>query len=925
MHASDMNEATGLHPTARPAEKREDIEFAEKDAGLRKDVHNLGIMVGELLREQGGATLFNVVEKARLASIGRREGDTEAGRELDAIINGLSADISRDFIRAFSTYFQVVNTAEQVHRIRRRRDYLKDTAIRQPGGIEESIFKLHDSGVQIETIEGLLRSLCIEPVFTPHPTEPTRRTILRKQQNIIRRLIDIQNPNLTPQERISCFEIIRADVTSIWQTEENPHEQRSVFDDLEHLLFYFTDIIYRALPAFYETLERSLNEAYGEKAENMPVPTMICFATWIGGDMDSRQEITARTIRETMARQRSLILDLYFRECQKLSEKLSQSTDRIKASDSFLNRIQHYTQSFPNAAGKIPLRHRNMPYRNFLRLVMERLQATHDDDSYPYESFEEFLDDIRLLETSLDTNKGRYAGLFGVRRLIRRIESFGFHFLTLDIRQDAIKNRSVVGRCLGEEGWLEQSAEYRTERIRKALHRNESPFITPDNESKRALAVFQTIAFCRRKHGKRAIGLYVVSMAHGIDDVLSVILMARWGDLSGKHGAVPLDIAPYFETVDDLTDCAANMRDLLEDPLYRDHLTRRDNRQTVMVSYSDSNKDGGLASARWSLQQAQSSLVDTLDAANMELTLFHGRGGTISRGGGKTHAAVLGSPPGAVHGRLRATEQGELVDAKYGVREIALRTLEQAVGSVALATAMPVKKQVAERDEWNMIMETVTTMARNRYQNLVYDSPDFYDYFRLATPVDVIEQMQYQAFGDAPTIPVDNEDLKNVPWDFSWTQSRHMLPGWYGLGTGLAHAINHHGIEKIQEMARSWYFFRALIADVETVLSKSDLNIANRYSELSGTLHEQFFPLMRTEFDLSVETVLSVKNQQVLLENNSTMRRSIRLRNPYVDPMSLLQVELLHRWREKGCAHDMLFDALTASVNGIARGLQDSG
>jgi len=925
MSANDQNEATGLHPTARPAEKREDIQFAEKDRGLRQDVHDLGSMVGELLKEQGGETLFSSVEMARRHAISRREGSSTAGDELRALIETIPDDIARDFIRAFSTYFQVVNTAEQVHRIRRRRDYLKDTSTRQPGGIEECVFRLRSENLEKEEIENLFQSLRIEPVFTAHAIEPTRRTILRKQQNIVRRLVEIQNPALTPQEQAACFESVRADVTAIWQTEETPHEDRSVFDELEHVLFYFTDVIYRAVPAFYETLERAVHDAYDDDGSEMVVPAIVRFASWIGGDMDSRPEINARTIRETMARQRSLILDLYYHECQELSGKLSQSTSRINVSTELLERTQVYREHFPNASGKVPPRHRDMPYRSFLRLVMERLQSTFDDDVYPYESAEELLNDVRLIATSLSENLGQNAGLFSVRRLIRRIETFGFHFLTLDIRQDAVRNRSVVGRCLGEDDWLKETSGYRTQRICRALERNESPVIELDNESRRALAIFQTIAFCRRKYGNESVGPYIVSMAHGVDDVLSVILLARWGDLRRKSDAVPLDIAPYFETVDDLTDCASQMESLFENPVYRNHLRHRYNRQTIMVSYSDSNRDSGLASARWSLKQAQSSLVDVLEKAEIELILFHGRGGTISRGGGKTHAAVLGSPAGAVKGRLRATEQGELVHAKYGVRGIALRTLEQAVGSVALATALPRKKEPSEDAEWQEIMEAITTVGRDQYQSLVYDSLNFYTYFRHATPVDVIESMRSMDV-DAPR-PVEGSeiDLKNVPWDFAWTQSRHMLPGWYGFGTGLASAISNYGLSALQDMVTRWDFFNALLSDVETVLAKSDLNIAKRYSILAGDLHDEFFPVMQAEFRLSVEKILQIRNQQVLLEKNNTLRRSIRLRNPYVDPMSLLQVELLQRWRAEERTDETLLEALIASVNGISRGLQDSG
>jgi phosphoenolpyruvate carboxylase len=924
MSAWNPKDLTGLHPTSRPSEKRQDIQFAEKDAALRRDVHELGVVVGELLKEQCGAELYDAVEAARQAAIDRREGDTAAGRRLDELVRSLSVRAARDFIRGFSTYFQVVNTAEQVHRLRRRREYLRDASIRQPGGIEETIFKLRESGFDAAGMQKLLASLRVVPVFTAHPTAPTRRTILRKQQAIVRRLVDIQNPGLTPREVAADLDAIRTEVTTIWQTEEQPAAARTVFDELEHILFFLTDVIYRAVPRFYESVEDALRSAYGEAAADTEVPALVRFASWIGGDMDGNPEITARTIRETLGRQRLLILDLYYRDCRDVANKLSQGLSRVGVSPEIHERIRHYSGHFGRDMGEVPLRHREMPYRVLLRLIMARIKATHDDGSYPYESAEEFLSDIRLIAGSLAENKGVNAGLFAVRRLMRRVQTFGFHFVSLDLKQSALVIRGVVGRCLNEPDWISKTPAERAERIRAAIQRNESPRDDLDNESKRALSVFQAVAFCRRKHGRRSIGPFIVSMSHGVDDLLSVMLLARWGDLHGPAGSVPLDIVPLFETVEDLTNCHSTIRQLLQDPIYWEHLSHRRRRQIIMVGYSDSNKDGGLAAARWLLQQAQSSLVQVLDDAGVEFTLFHGRGGTISRGGGKTHAAVLGSPPGAVRGRLRAMEQGELVSVKYGVRGIALRTFEQATGAVALVTALPQQTAPKEGSLWHDTMDQLARTSRDHYKALVYDSPGFYQYFREATPVDVIERMQArQGLDLQPDATIEN--LHGVPWTFAWTQSRHILPGWYGLGTGLKAIVGQHGLDAIREMTRDWYFFRALLVDLELVLAKADLAIANRYSALAGPLHERFFPGIRDEFNLCVDQMLTLRDQQVLLENNNALRRSIRLRNPYVDPMSLLQVELLRRWRTSDRQDLELYSALVASINGIARGLQDSG
>ena len=485
-------------------------------------------------------------------------------------------------------------------------------------------------------------------------------------------------------------------------------------------------------------------------------------------------------------------------------------------------------------------------------------------------------------------------------------------------------HRRVVGEALGEAGWLEATSEYRAARLRAALERRESPREQLSSEGRRTLAVFQAIAYCRRKYGKRAIGPYIISMTHGPDDVLGVLLLARWGDLSTRTGTVPLDIVPLFETVEDLENSPRIMEQLFADEHYARHLKKRKSHQIIMVGYSDSNKDGGLASARWALQQAQAALVVSLDRAQVALTLFHGRGGTISRGGGKTHAAVLATPPGAVRGRLRVTEQGEMINAKYGLGGIALRTLEQALGSVLSVSG---SRAPAHADEarWHRIMGTIAEASREAYKTLVYDTPDFAEYFRCATPVDVIERMQIGSRPAARNASGEIADLRAIPWVFAWTQARFTLPGWYGIGTGLASAVEQYGVDQVRKMVHSWYFLKTLLADVEMVLAKSDLDIAVRYSALSGDLHQRLFPVIQAEFDLTTRLILELKEQGRLLEHDSTLRRAIRLRNPYVDPMSFLQIELLGQWRAGNRQADAVFQALLASINGIAHGLQSTG
>ena len=904
--------------------RRQDITFEDKDQALRDDVRTLGALVGELIEEQGGKELFEFVEDARLRAIRRREGTAIAGENLATLVGGLAPDHALQVIRSFSTYFQMANTAEKVHRIRRRREYLRDVSNYQPGGLEDTLFKLKAAGFGIDELGTLIGSLSIEPVFTAHPTEPTRRTILRKEQNIVRHLVDMLNPTMTPQEHHVALQNIRLLATTGWQTEEHPSAQMTVADELEHVLFFVTDVLYRAMPPFYEDIEAAVLHVYGEEGRRLEIPTIVNFASWVGGDMDGNPNVNAKTIRETLARQRSLILNLYYRECATVSAKLSQSSERAVFSQTLMDKIEEYRCVFQQAYHAVPARHRDMPYRVFLRLVQQRLQSTYDDDVFPYEGAAEFRNDIHLIAESLAANKGEHAGLFAVRRLLRRIDTFGFHLVTLDVRQDAEVHRSVVGECLGDDEWAERSPEDRAQRIVEAIESREGAPLNLSTQARKTIAVFQSIAACRRKYGQRAIGPFIISMTQGPDDILSVLLLAQWSELHNRRGEVPLDIAPLLETVDDLKKGPEILTALLSTRFYRDHLKTRGNRQTVMIGYSDSNKDGGLASARWALQNAEVTLVDCVQAQGIELTLFHGRGGTISRGGSKTHVAVLGAPPGTVNGRLRVTEQGEIINEKYGLRGIALRTLEQVTGSVALATALP-HHRGNDQPEWHGMMDVIADESRRAYRELVYETPGFYDYFRKATPIDLIERMRIGSRPSSRRTQAGIQDLRAIPWVFSWTQARFVLPGWYGFGSGLKKAAERFDDASFRDMFAEWYFMRALTADAEMVLSKADLGIAKLYSELAGDLHEQFFPVIEAEYKLTRDLILEYSEHEALLEGDVTLQRAIMLRNPYVDPMSLMQVDLLSRWRESGSEDPALLNALLASVNGIAQGLQNTG
>jgi len=904
---------------------RKGIFFPLKDAGLRDDVHTLGELVGEVLKDQCGQAVFDAVEGDRQAAIGRRQGEPEAAIQMVVRTQGRPPQEALELIRAFSAWFQVVNLAEKVHRVRRRRQYMNDSSTPQPGGLDECFGRLAARGMTLEQVIELLGRMSIEPVFTAHPTESTRRTLLRQQQRISRLLIGRLDPSQTPGEQRATIERVRTELTTGWQTASNSRDRLTVADEREHVLFFLVEVVYEVIPGFYEELEEALRNAYGDAAADVHVPEMLHFGSWVGGDMDGHPDVHAKTIRESCLRHHQLIVNRYFLETQALAERLSQSANRTEVSPEVTARIEQYRGLLPAAQAASPASHDRMPYRVLLGLVAERLRATYEGRSCHYERVEQLIEDLELIAASLAGHRGQFAGLFHVRRMLRRVRTFGFHLATLDVRQNAEVHREIIGRALQDAEWPRRSPEERRQRLSDALERDESPLADLDAGAKRALWVFEAMQYCSHRYGRAAIGSYVVSMAQDVDDVLSVLLLAQWAGLAdGPDDAIPIDVAPLFESVGTLEHAGDIIRRLLDDPVYRAHLRTRGNRQVVMIGYSDSNKSVGIASSRWLLRGAQAAMLEACDAAGVELLVFHGRGGSISVGGGRTDALVRGLPRGSMRGRLRVTEQGESINERYGLRAIALRSFERAVNAVALATVGDRTRPPIDTG-WIAAMQLLAAASQAAYRARVHDDPAFVEFFQAVTPVDVIERMQ---IGSRPlTRPTGSgvEALRAIPWMFAWSQSRHMLPGWYGVGTGLQAVVEQHGASLLGEMYGRWPFVANLLDDVELVLARADMGIAEFYDALAPRELHRIATDLKREFELAASHILAVKGCARLLDSEPTLQRSIRLRNPYVDPIHLMQVDLLNRWRESGRQDRDLLEALIASVNGIAQGLQGSG
>ncbi|MFT5081751.1 MAG: phosphoenolpyruvate carboxylase [Planctomycetota bacterium] len=902
---------------------KQTIRFHPKDRPLRRDVGRLGAVLGRLLRELAPPGVFETVESARLASRRRRKGEPAAGVELETILQSLPHAHALEVVRAFSAYFGAINMAEQVHRLRRRIEYSRD-GIAQPGSLRATAHELVRRGTTMEEVSAALQSIVVEPVFTAHPTESVRRSLLKKDQRLARALVDrFQKQTMDPVALATLDKAIALEIATAWQTEEQLPNRPTVAEEVEHVLFFLADVLFRVVPAVHEELERSLGLAYGQPIRvERPV---LRFASWVGGDMDGNPNVGADTMRETLARHLELSLRRYGDQLRELHEHLSQSTTRVGFDEPLLARVRDYTARLPNAFDAIPTRFGEMPYRKLLWFMEARLALKSRGAEDGYGLPEEFRADLELIAQSLENNAGSSAGLDLVRRVLLRLDVFGFHLAALDVRQDAEVHRRVVGVLLGNPDFSALPPVQRVELIAAAL-RNASVLQHDERvgEVVDTLDVFRALAEARERYGEQALGPYIISMAQGPDDALAVLLLARAGSCVDSEGRVPLDIAPLFETVDDLDAGPDVLRALCKDPTYAEHLEARGRRQIVMLGYSDSNKDGGITASRVALFHAQERLVAAAKELGLVLTLFHGSGGSISRGGSKPRAAILAAPLGSLGGHSRSTEQGEIIGNKFGLRGIATRTLEVTLGALLERSAAG-DPACGATEEQRAIAQILSQASRATYRAFVHDQPNFPLLFQGMTPIDVIERLEIGSRPARRRSMGGVKDLRAIPWVFAWTQCRAVLPGWFGVGSGLSAAIDTFGLTSMRQALRDWPFLAMLVSDVEMVLAKSDLDIAARYAQLAGDVGKDLFPIIQAEHKLTISTILELNQTHELLDNDPVLQRSIRLRNPYIDPMSFVQIDVLQRWRSGGRKDKDLERVLIQTVRGIARGLRNTG
>jgi phosphoenolpyruvate carboxylase len=891
------------------------MDVSEHQQRLREEVSALGRQLGDLIERLEGKSVFAHVELARQVARDWRDGDAGAERRLSRLLADLPPRESVVITRAFSAWFGLVNMAEKADRIRRRRT-LADSGAVMPDSFGAALAALREEDVDASALAAVLARIEVTPVFTAHPTETVRRTMLKKEQRIAQAL--------TAPGDTARLEDVAREAGVAWHTDEH-FAQPTVDDEVEHVLFFLTSVIYRVLPGLYERLRTALDEHYPGAAAALP-QRMLRFASWVGGDMDGNPNVDAATIRATLAHHRDRALALYRAEMHELFEHLSHSDRYVTPTTALRQRLAALAIQGDDGNDP-PSRYHDMPYRNYVWQLWRKLGATLAGEDHGYAAPAELLADLECLRDSLDSHGG--TGSARVREVILRVRAFGFHLASLDVRQDSAVHRAALGEALGREDFAALPAPERLALLHEALAhaRPPAPKPRPDGPLARSLEVMRAIGESRQRYGAAAIGAYVISMAQHADDVLAVLYLARAAGLTDLDARVPLDLAPLFETVDDLDEAGTTLRGLLADPVYRDHVAARGERQMVMLGYSDSNKESGLAASRWSLHSAQEALVTAVaeaPGAPVGLALFHGRGGTVSRGGGKPRDGILATPRGALAGRLRVTEQGEIIFQKYGVADSAAYSLENALAAVLERSALEHRDPGPEA-RWREAAGLIAARSRAHYRHAVYEDRRLVEYFRLATPIDVIERLRIGSRPPARRSGEGIENLRAIPWVFAWTQSRLILTGWYGLAQGLHAALERFGLGQLREMAAGWPFFENLLADTEMVLAKADMAIAGRYAGLAGTLGAQMFPALESQYRRTCELVCRIHDCAELLDREPMLQNTLRLRAPYLDPMSLLQVDLLARWRARDRDDPDLELALAETVRGISRGLQNAG
>nr|WP_259169872.1 phosphoenolpyruvate carboxylase [Comamonas sp. BIGb0152] len=918
------------------------------------DIRLLGRILGDVIREQEGQAAFDLIEQVRQLSVAyRRNDDQDAEKSLKSLLKGLSGDQTVSVIRAFTYFSHLANLAEDRHHIRRREIHER-AGNTQEGSIEVALARLRWAGIPVKAVAQTLAHSLISPVLTAHPTEVQRKSILDAERAIAALLVardDIaqraqlfnsSKDTLTPRQLADNELQLSAQVTQLWQTRLLRYSKLTVEDEIDNALSYYQATFLTEIPKLYAALERELGER--------DLATFLRMGQWIGGDRDGNPNVTAKSLQEALRRQSDLVLRHYLTEVHYLGGELSMS-----------QRLAGNTAALQALAARSPdtSQHReDEPYRRALIGVYARLAATLKNLSggeaarhavapqNPYATSEEFLADLRVIEDSLRDNHGRALVEQRLSPLIRAVQVFGFHLATVDLRQSSDQHEAVVAELLATAGL---QADY--SQLNEAAKRELLLLLLSDARPLRVvgaaysercqseMAIFERARLSVQLYGHEAIRHYIISHTESVSDLLEVLLLQKEvGLLNGRindgQSRATLIVSPLFETIDDLRHAASIMREYYALPHIAALIQRSGAEQDIMLGYSDSNKDGGIFTSNWELYQAELALValfDELSQPNpVQLRLFHGRGGTVGRGGGPSYQAILAQPPGTVRGQIRLTEQGEVIASKYANPEIGRRNLETLVAATLEATLLQPTKPASQA--FLEAAADLSAASMSAYRDLVYGTKGFESYFFSSTPIREIAELNIGSRPASRKASQRIEDLRAIPWGFSWGQCRLTLPGWYGFGSAVQAFVNQEGKTAkqqwalLQKMYRQWPFFRTLLSNMDMVLAKSDMALALRYSELVADtrLRKRVFQSIEVEWKSTAEALALITGEANRLANNPALERSIRHRFPYIDPLHHLQVELIRRWRN-GEDNERVKTGIHISINGIAAALRNTG
>lgn len=913
---------------------------ADNNSLLRNDVKKLGNILGEILVHHGGLPLLEKVEAIREKTKNLRENYNEdIYHSLKLEISNLQPPVRQQVIRAFSIYFHLVNIAEQNHRIRRQHQYQLDgKGNLQPVSIESAVASLKANNFSEEAIQDVLNDLSLELIITAHPTEATKRTVLETQKRISNLLQQLDNPLLSKKNRADLDESLFNEVTALWQTDELRERKPTVLDEVKNGLYYFDQTLFEVLPGVHQELENQLKDYFPEFS--WKVPNFIHFGSWIGGDRDGNPNVTPEVTWETLILQRKLVLKKYKVAITDLMKRFSQSTSRVEISADFIRSVEEEEKLYLEQGETWQIEAEI--YRRKFAVILKRLRHVGQSEQ-GYQAPEEFLRDLRSIQASAEEHLPANNKLKTMRKLIRQVELFGFHLSTLDIRNHSGEHETAIAEILKAvkitDDYSALSEDEKVHLLEKILNEPRPLLLVEEDYSKETQSVLEVFKMIKRAHGEfgpRSIEVYLISMTQSSSDLLEVLVLAKEAGIYRLHanGKVEsnLTVAPLLETVDDLIAGPGIMKRLFEMDVYRNHLRERGDHQEIMLGYSDGSKDGGTLTANWELFKAQKEIHNMAKNFHIRLKFFHGRGGSLGRGGGPLNRSILSQPAETLGDGVKITEQGEVLSSRYLLEDIAYRNLEQAASALLEASANASKNLLQgylREPAWEQAMEEISEQSLRKYQSLVFHDPDFLTYFKEATP---LRELGALNIGSRPMSRKGSErfeDLRAIPWVFAWTQSRQMIPAWYAAGSGLHSfaAVSEENLQLLQSMYEKWPFFQSTINNLQMALLKADLQTAREYIHLVAdqTIAERIFQDISDEYNRTKTVLLQITGNKELLDHSPNIQESVKRRNPYVDPLNFLQVNLIQSMRESEERSDELLTEVLLTISGVAAGLMNTG